>query len=379
MVADRKIDELRRQTNPLFNDRKLKLGTFWHQSRLRLRHLDHRRHAGHQLAEHAGARPHAPTRWSSRRSCRSARWRGFGGKHQFQRRRASRPSPGRPGIGARDQIFRACSPPRTSPTMHPIMAAKQATTIDHITGGRFALNIVTGWNRPEIEMFGSPLLEHDDRYDMRGRVARHHQAAVDRGRGVRLRGHASTRSRRAILQPKPIQRPYPGDDERGRLAEGAALRRQVLRHGLRRHSARTTSTPARPGSTPIASSRARSTAARSRSGATPTWCRARPRRRRSDFCDEYVEREGRLGRRREPGQHHGAQRARPSRPRCCSEMKTPLHRRLGRLSDHRHQGADRRRPCSPCRRRSASTASLLDLAALRSRHARVQGEDAIRW
>ena len=28
MVADRKIDELRRQTNPLFNDRKLKLGTF---------------------------------------------------------------------------------------------------------------------------------------------------------------------------------------------------------------------------------------------------------------------------------------------------------------------------------------------------------------
>ena len=28
MAADRKIDELRRQTNPLFNDRKLKLGTF---------------------------------------------------------------------------------------------------------------------------------------------------------------------------------------------------------------------------------------------------------------------------------------------------------------------------------------------------------------
>jgi alkanesulfonate monooxygenase SsuD/methylene tetrahydromethanopterin reductase-like flavin-dependent oxidoreductase (luciferase family) len=38
-------------------------------------------------------------------------------------------------------------------TIHPIMAAKQATTIDHITGGRFALNVVTGWHRSEIEMF----------------------------------------------------------------------------------------------------------------------------------------------------------------------------------------------------------------------------------
>ncbi len=39
------------------------------------------------------------------------------------------------------------------------MAAKQATTIDHITGGRFALNVVTGWHRPEMEMFGAPLMD----------------------------------------------------------------------------------------------------------------------------------------------------------------------------------------------------------------------------
>ena len=35
------------------------------------------------------------------------------------------------------------------PTVHPIMAAKQATTVDHISGGRFALNIVCGWFAPE--------------------------------------------------------------------------------------------------------------------------------------------------------------------------------------------------------------------------------------
>lgn len=50
-------------------------------------------------------------------------------------------------------------------TIHPIMAAKQATTIDHISGGRYCMNIVCGWFQPEFEMFGSPFLEHDVRYD----------------------------------------------------------------------------------------------------------------------------------------------------------------------------------------------------------------------
>jgi alkanesulfonate monooxygenase SsuD/methylene tetrahydromethanopterin reductase-like flavin-dependent oxidoreductase (luciferase family) len=52
-----------------------------------------------------------------------------------------------------------------APTIHPIVAAKQAATVDHISGGRFALNVVGGWNKPELEMFGAPLREHDERYD----------------------------------------------------------------------------------------------------------------------------------------------------------------------------------------------------------------------
>ena len=47
---------------------------------------------------------------------------------------------------------------------HPIIAAKQSTVIDHISNGRFALNIVTGWNQPEIDMFGQAMLGHEDRY-----------------------------------------------------------------------------------------------------------------------------------------------------------------------------------------------------------------------
>ncbi|HEX7854319.1 MAG TPA: LLM class flavin-dependent oxidoreductase [Sphingobium sp.] len=51
-----------------------------------------------------------------------------------------------------------------APTFHPIVAAKQSATIDIISNGRFGLNVVGGWNRPELEMFGAPMKEHDERY-----------------------------------------------------------------------------------------------------------------------------------------------------------------------------------------------------------------------
>jgi alkanesulfonate monooxygenase SsuD/methylene tetrahydromethanopterin reductase-like flavin-dependent oxidoreductase (luciferase family) len=50
------------------------------------------------------------------------------------------------------------------PVIHPVAAAKMATTIDHISGGRFGMNLVMGWFTPEIELFGNRQLEHDERY-----------------------------------------------------------------------------------------------------------------------------------------------------------------------------------------------------------------------
>merc|ERR1711965_219420 len=52
------------------------------------------------------------------------------------------------------------------PTVHPVRAAKEVATIDHISGGRFGLNIVAGWNEREIAMFGVPQKDHDIRYDV---------------------------------------------------------------------------------------------------------------------------------------------------------------------------------------------------------------------
>ena len=48
-----------------------------------------------------------------------------------------------------------------APLFHPVIAAKQMVTADHISGGRFGLNIVVGWNEDEFQMFGVTQREHD--------------------------------------------------------------------------------------------------------------------------------------------------------------------------------------------------------------------------
>ena len=92
-----------------------------------------------------------------------ARWRGYGGETDFQGR-------------ALETITWACGllahtaditvfGTVHAPLIHPIVAAKQMATVDHISGGRFGLNIVCGWNQDEFDMFGLDQRAHDERYD----------------------------------------------------------------------------------------------------------------------------------------------------------------------------------------------------------------------
>jgi alkanesulfonate monooxygenase SsuD/methylene tetrahydromethanopterin reductase-like flavin-dependent oxidoreductase (luciferase family) len=52
-----------------------------------------------------------------------------------------------------------------APLIHPVIAAKQFVTADHIGEGRFGLNVVCGWNEDEFEMFGVTMREHAARYE----------------------------------------------------------------------------------------------------------------------------------------------------------------------------------------------------------------------
>src|SRR3954468_22713606 len=48
---------------------------------------------------------------------------------------------------------------------HPAVLAKQATTIDIVTGGRFILGLGAGWHQGEHEAYGVELPEPKERFD----------------------------------------------------------------------------------------------------------------------------------------------------------------------------------------------------------------------
>jgi len=94
------------------------------------------------------------------------------------------------------------------PTFHlPALLAKQAANIDHISGGRVSLNVVSSWWAEEASQYGVHFDTHDDRY---ARTAEWLQVVdgvwkQDRfsfeGRYYRVDG--------TVLEPKPVSRPRP--------------------------------------------------------------------------------------------------------------------------------------------------------------------------
>lgn len=90
---------------------------------------------------------------------------------------------------------------------HPAVVAKMATTVDHLSGGRLEFGIGTAWAQPQFEMLGMDFPSAGER------VARLDEAceylkltwtaerATFAGRYYQLSD--------AVVEPKPIQRPYP--------------------------------------------------------------------------------------------------------------------------------------------------------------------------
>jgi FMNH2-dependent dimethyl sulfone monooxygenase len=94
------------------------------------------------------------------------------------------------------------------PTFHsPALFAKQAANIDHISGGRLALNVVSSWWEQEARMYGVDFERHDDRY---GRTAEWldvlngvwtQKAYSHKGKYYHTEG--------TVLEPKPVRSPRP--------------------------------------------------------------------------------------------------------------------------------------------------------------------------
>jgi len=92
-----------------------------------------------------------------------ARWKGYGGETDFEGSTLETIT-WACGLLAKTKKITVFGTVH-APLVHPIFAAKQMTTVSHVSEGRFGLNIVCGWNQDEFEMFGIEQREHDTRYD----------------------------------------------------------------------------------------------------------------------------------------------------------------------------------------------------------------------
>ncbi|GDY60895.1 hypothetical protein SAV14893_002880 [Streptomyces avermitilis] len=88
---------------------------------------------------------------------------------------------------------------------HPGVLAKLGATADHLSNGRFAVNVVSGWFKGEFTALGEPWLEHDERY-------RRSEEFIRALRQIWTEDHTELagdfyRLRDFSLKPKPLNTP----------------------------------------------------------------------------------------------------------------------------------------------------------------------------
>ena len=108
---------------------------------------------------------------------------------------------------------------------HPGVLAKLTATADHLSNGRVAVNVVSGWFKGEFTALGEPWLEHDERY-------RRSEEFIRALRGIwtedqfNLRGDFY-RITDFSLKPKPIQKPHPEIFQGGNSRAARAMAARV--------------------------------------------------------------------------------------------------------------------------------------------------------
>jgi FMNH2-dependent dimethyl sulfone monooxygenase len=111
---------------------------------------------------------------------------------------------------------------------HPGVLAKLGATADHLSHGRFAVNVVSGWFKGEFTALGEPWLEHDERY-------RRSEEFIRALRKIWTEDHAELagdfyRLRDFSLKPKPLntpERPHPEIFQGGNSTAARAMAGRV--------------------------------------------------------------------------------------------------------------------------------------------------------
>jgi alkanesulfonate monooxygenase SsuD/methylene tetrahydromethanopterin reductase-like flavin-dependent oxidoreductase (luciferase family) len=208
------------EAHPVFNDNDLKLGLFGQNAsygasitmaeRTFEPSIEHSIKVS-KLADELGLEMLVPL----------ARWKGLGGTCDFNGQNMEALTWA--AVMAQHTDYSAVFGTVHAPAIHPLFAAKIATTVDHASNGRFALNVVSGWYTPEIELFGTPQFEHDERYartrewtELLKKLwteqgfeyhGEHYQMEREEEFAETMKGDNYVPG--GYLRPKPIQTPHP--------------------------------------------------------------------------------------------------------------------------------------------------------------------------
>ncbi|UOY93204.1 LLM class flavin-dependent oxidoreductase [Ectobacillus sp. JY-23] len=117
---------------------------------------------------------------------------------------------------------------------NPAVAAKMTANIDHISKGRFTLNVVSAWWAEEARQYGGIFSEHDERYERTNEF-------VDVLKGLWTEETFTYEGKyyhieNAKLAPKPVQRPNPilyagGESEKGKQSIASFADAYVMHGG----------------------------------------------------------------------------------------------------------------------------------------------------
>ncbi|WP_157667160.1 LLM class flavin-dependent oxidoreductase [Acidovorax sp. T1] len=149
------------------------------------------------------------------------RWRGDGGDTHFQDFQLDVVSL-TSGLAARTKRCMVFTTWHVLYGYHPMHVAKIGAGIDHVSGGRWGLNVVAGFKPSEVKMFGLPFVDREERYEMADEFVSMVKQLWDTEAPIDLDGKYY-RGEDCIVLPGPVQDPRPLIINAGQSSEGFAF------------------------------------------------------------------------------------------------------------------------------------------------------------
>jgi dimethylsulfone monooxygenase len=136
-----------------------------------------------------------------------AKWRGYGGKTNYLGTSLETMT-WAAGLLAMTERIRVFSTVHV-PIFHPLVAAKMGATLDHMSNGRWGLNVVSGWSEHEFGMMGIEVMPHAERYRRTSAYVEILRGLWSEEPGTFNYSSPWYQIRDGWVSPQPVQRPHP--------------------------------------------------------------------------------------------------------------------------------------------------------------------------